>query len=211
MKKIIIINCGGNVLSLVRAINLHGYDPLITNDINEIGNATHIFLPGVGAFQNAMKKLEESNLINFLREIDYKKKNLMGICLGMQILLSEGYEEGNCEGLNLIKGKVKKIDLSGIKNNIHKIPNIGWHQLTNNIRNQKDTIIMDENIKKNCYFVHSYYAELENDQECISYINYGSLKIPAVIKKDKIYGCQFHPEKSRSDGLTLIENFLKLE
>jgi len=211
LKKIIIINCGGNVLSLVRAINLYGYDPLITNDTNEIGNATHIFLPGVGAFKNAMKKLEESNLINFLREIDYKKKNLMGICLGMQILLSEGYEDGNCEGLNLVKGKVKKIDLSSIKNNIHKIPNIGWHQLINNTHNQKHTIMIDENIKKKCYFVHSYYAELENDQECISYIKYGYLKIPAVIKKDKIYGCQFHPEKSRRDGLTLIENFLKLE
>jgi len=211
LKKIIIINCGGNVLSLVRAINLYGYDPIITNNINEIRDSSHIFLPGVGAFKNAMKKLEKANLINFLREIDYKKKNLMGICLGMQILLSEGHEEGNCEGLNLIKGKVIKIDPSNLINNIHKIPNIGWHQLKYNSYSEKNTIIDQEKTKKECYFIHSYYAELKNNHECISYIEYGSLKIPAVIKKDKIYGCQFHPEKSRRDGLTLIENFLKLD
>ena len=136
----------------------------------------------------------------------------MGICLGMQILMSEGEEDGYCEGLRLIKGKVKKIDLKDTKNNNHnKIPNIGWHQLQKNKSDWKNSIMKNTNVNNKCYFVHSYYATLENDEECIAYIKYGSLKIPSTIKKNKIYGCQFHPEKSREDGLSLIDNFLKLD
>ena len=212
LKKIVIINCGGNVLSLVRAINKYNYKVNITNDLDEIKNATHIFLPGVGAFKNAMKKLNQANLVNLLQDLDYTKVNLMGICLGMQILMSEGEEDGFCKGLNLINGRVKKINLQNIQNITHKkIPNIGWHQLQVNKTNVKNLIINNSNINDKFYFIHSYYANLENDEECVSYIEYDLLKIPAIIKKNKIYGCQFHPEKSRENGLTLIENFLKLE
>ena len=211
MKKIVIINCGGNILSLVRAINKYNFKAIITNDINEISSATHIFLPGVGAFKNAMNKLHQFNLVNFLRKLDFTKKNLMGICLGMQILMLEGEEDGYCEGLRLINGKVKKIDLKDTKNKNHKIPNIGWHQLQKNKFDWKNSILKNTNLNNRCYFIHSYYTELENDEECIAYIKYGSLKIPATVKKNKIYGCQFHPEKSREDGLSLIENFLKLD
>ena len=210
MKNIVIINCGGNILSLTRAINKKGFDPIITNDIEKIEKATHIFLPGVGAFKNAMKKLENANLINCLRNIDYKKKNLMGICLGMQILLSEGSEDGYCEGLNLIKGKVKKINLEEVKNKNHKIPNIGWHNLSNKNNIQENLITNNIIFENKCYFVHSYYADLDTQFECKSYIDYGCLKIPAIIKKEKIYGCQFHPEKSRDAGLKLIKNFSEL-
>ncbi len=211
MKKIIIINCGGNILSLIRAINKNGYDPIITNEPDKIENATHIFLPGVGAFKNAMKRLENANIINYLRNIDYKKKKLMGICLGMQILLSHGEEDGYCEGLNLISGKVKKIEFKNLKKKNLKIPNIGWHKLL--YKNNLKENLITKNIKyeDDCYFVHSYYVEPDIKDDCISYINYGNLKIPAIIKKNKIYGCQFHPEKSREYGLNLIENFLKLE
>ena len=212
LKKIVIINCGGNVLSLVRAINKYNFNVNITNDLDEIKKATHIFLPGVGAFKNAMKKLKQANLINLLQDLDFTKINLMGICLGMQILMSEGEEDGYCKGLNLINGKVKKINLQKIKNKDHKkIPNIGWYQLQINKTNFKNTIIKNSNIDNKFYFIHSYYAKLEKDEECVAHIEYGSLNIPAIIKKNKIYGCQFHPEKSRENGLTLIENFLKLD
>ena len=138
LKKIVIINCGGNVLSLVRAINKYNFNVNITNDLDEIKKATHIFLPGVGAFKNAMKKLKQANLINLLQDLDFTKINLMGICLGMQILMSEGEEDGYCKGLNLINGKVKKINLQNIKNKDHKkIPNIGWYQLQINKTNFK--------------------------------------------------------------------------
>ena len=210
MKKIVIINCGGNVLSLVRAINKFNFNVNITNDLDEIKNATHIFLPGVGAFKNAMEKLNQANLVNLIQDLDYTKINIMGICLGMQILMSEGQEDGYCKGLNLINGKVKKINLQNIKNKEHKkIPNIGWYQLKMNAGNIENSIIKNSHINNKFYFIHSYYANLEKDDECIAHIEYGSLKIPAIIKKNKIYGCQFHPEKSREHGLTLIENFLK--
>lgn len=212
MKKIVIINCGGNVLSLVRAINKYNFNVNITNDLDKIKNATHIFLPGVGTFKNAMKKLKQANLVNLLQDLDFTKINLMGICLGMQILMSEGEEDGYCKGLNLISGKVKKINLQNSKNKAQKkIPNIGWYKLQTNNKDFKNTIIKNLNLNNKFYFIHSYFVKLGKDEECIADIKYGSLNIPAIVKKNKIYGCQFHPEKSRENGLTLIENFLKLD
>ena len=126
--------------------------------------------------------------------------------------MSEGEEDGYCKGLNLIGGKVKKINLQNNKNKAHKkVPNIGWYQLQINNTNFNNSIIKNLNIDNEFYFIHSYFAKLENDEEIVAGIEYGSLNIPAIIKKNKIYGCQFHPEKSRENGLTLIENFLKLD
>ena len=103
MKKIIIINCGGNILSLTRAIKKFENNFLVTSDLKEIKNATHIFLPGVGAFKKAMKILNEKNLKNLLQELDYNKVKLMGICLGMQLLFDKSNENGIESGLGLIK------------------------------------------------------------------------------------------------------------
>ena len=154
-----------------------------------------------------MEKLNHANLVNLFKDLDYTKINMMGICLGMQILMSEGEEDGYCKGLNLINGKVKKINLQNIDNKHHKkMPNIGWYQLKINKGNFENSIIKKSNLDNEFYFIHYSYANLENEDECLAHIEYGSLNIPAIIK-NKIYGCQFHPEKSRENGLTLIENF----
>ena len=164
MKKIIIINCGGNILSLTRAIQKFEKNFLITSDLNEIKNATHIFLPGVGAFKKAMDTLAKKNLINLLKDLNYKKINLMGICLGMQILFDTSEENGLESGLGLIKGDVKKIVLSKQDRlNKLKIPNIGWHNI---IINNKSKIFNDIEKNFNCYFVHSYHVKLKNLNEC---------------------------------------------
>lgn len=208
MKKIIIINCGGNILSLTRAIQKFEKNFLISSDFNEIKNATHIFLPGVGAFKKAMDTLAKKNLINLLKDLNYKKINLMGICLGMQILFDTSEENGLESGLGLIKGDVKKIVLSKQdRSNKLKIPNIGWHKI---IINNKSRIFNDIEKNFNCYFVHSYHAKLKNLNECLADIDYGSNQLTSIVKKDNIYGCQFHPEKSGTDGLKIIKNFLDL-
>jgi imidazole glycerol-phosphate synthase subunit HisH len=208
LKKIIIINCGGNLLSLTRAIQKFEKNFLITSDLNQIKDATHIFLPGVGAFKKAMDTLMEKNLKNLLQNLNYKKINLMGICLGMQILFDTSEENGIENGLGLIKGEIKKIELNKQdKKDKLKIPNIGWHRI---IRDNDSKIF--EGIDKNfdCYFVHSYHAKLKNLDECLANIKYGSNHLTSIVKKDNIYGCQFHPEKSGADGLKIIKNFLEL-
>ena len=208
MKKIIIINCGGNLLSLRRAIQKFEKNFLITSDINEIKNATHIFLPGVGAFKKAMDTLVEKNLKNLLQNLDYKKINLMGICLGMQILFDTSEEDGLENGLGLIRGDIKKIELNKEdKKNKLKIPNIGWHRI---IRNNDSRIFEGIDKSFDCYFVHSYHAKLKNLDECLANIKYGSNDLTSIVKKNNIYGCQFHPEKSGADGLKIIKNFLEL-
>jgi glutamine amidotransferase len=210
LKKVIIINCGGNILSLLRAINQFGLTAEVTDDKKIIEKASHIILPGVGAFKKAMDILASKDLVEFLKNTDFKEKKLLGICLGMQILLDSSEEDGPHKGLGLISGVVKKINLrpKDLENNL-KIPNIGWHQLKKNL-NYHQGILEDINEQDYFYFVHSYYAELENQVNYLLYINYGSVIIPALINKDKIYGCQFHPEKSGKPGLRMLKNFLNI-
>lgn len=208
MKKIVIIDCGGNLLSLTRAIQKFEEKFLITSEINEIKNASHIFLPGVGAFKNAMDKLKNKKIKSLLQDLDYKKIKLLGICLGMQILFDSSEEDGFEDGLGLIKGEVKKIELSKKdKETKLKVPNIGWHKL---IKNHDSEIFKDIDKNFYCYFVHSYHAKLKNSHECLAEINYGSNSLSSIVNKDNIYGCQFHPEKSGNTGLKIIQNFLNL-
>ena len=208
MKKIVIINCGGNLLSLTRAIKKFDNNFLITSDIDEIKNATHIFLPGVGAFKKAMNILKEKNLKDILQNLDYTKVKLMGICLGMKMLFENSNEDGIEDGLGLIKGNVEKIQLDETdRKNKLKIPNIGWHEII--IKNNSEIF---HGLVKNfqCYFVHSYHAKLNEPNECLAKIKYGSNYLASIVNKNNIYGCQFHPEKSGSEGLKLIKNFLEI-
>ncbi len=209
MKKIVIINCGGNLLSLTRAIEKFENAFVISSDLNEIKNATHIFLPGVGAFKKAMNILVEKNLKNILQNLNYRKVKLMGICLGMQLLLESSEENGFENGLGLIKGNVEKIKLSKEdKKNKLKVPNIGWHKI---IKDNKSKIFHGIKEDLQCYFVHSYHAKLKNSEDSLAKIEYGSNYLTSIVNKDNIYGCQFHPEKSGLDGLKLIKNFLEIQ
>ena len=195
-------------MSLTRAIQKFEKKFLITTNIDEIKEATHIFLPGVGAFKKAMDNLQKNNLKNLLKSLDYKKINLLGICLGMQILFDSSDEDGFENGLGLIRGEVKKIKLSEAdKREKLKVPNIGWHNII-----KKNNLTIFDGINKDfyCYFVHSYHAILKNSDECLAEINYGSNNLSSIVKKDNIYGCQFHPEKSGESGLKIIQNFLNL-
>ena len=210
-KKITIIDYGcGNILNLARAIKFLGYEVDITRDKNKIINSTHVILPGVGAFGNAMRQIEKYNLFNIILEYAKSNKPLLGICLGMQILHTESYEFGVHKGLGLIKGKVIKI--SNKKNTKVKIPHMGWNEIypSNNKKGWKNKILKNSLIGKSFYFVHSFICITKDHDSTIAVSNYSNISIPAVVATGNIFGCQFHPEKSADNGLAILKNFCEI-
>ena len=207
-KKITIIDYGcGNILNLARAIKFIGYEVDITHDKNKIINSSYVILPGVGAFGDAMKKLEKYNLNNIILKYVESNKPLLGICLGMQILLTVSYEFGVHKGLGLIEGKVIKI--SNKKNKEIKIPHMGWNEIypNNNKKEWKNKILKNSSIGKSFYFVHSFVCITKDYDSTIAVCNYSDISIPAVIATGNVFGCQFHPEKSGDNGLAVLKNF----
>ena len=209
-KSIVIIDCGiGNLLSIKNSISYHGLDSVVTSDPSIIERSSHIILPGVGAFPSAMQKLKSLNLIEPLNLAKKKGKFILGICLGMQLLFSSSDEFENTKGLNLIDGNIVKLDQFEKAQNI-KLPNIGWRELEEEA-NIKDISIL-KNIDKisQFYFVHSYALKNYNKEVKILNSSYQNIRFPAVVNFNNIFGCQFHPEKSREQGLKIIKNFLNL-
>ena len=207
-KKITIIDYGcGNILNLARAIKFIGYEVEITHYKNKIINSSHVVLPGVGAFGNAMKQIEKYNLHSTILEYAKSNRPLLGICLGMQILLTVSYEFGVHKGLGLIEGKVIKI--SNEKNKEIKIPHMGWNEIypNNNKKEWKNKILKNSSIGKSFYFVHSFVCITKDYDSTIAVCNYSDISIPAVVATGNVFGCQFHPEKSANNGLTVLKNF----
>jgi len=210
-KKITIIDYGcANILNLARAIKFIGYEVDITHDKNKIINSSYVILPGVGAFGNAMKQIEKYNLHNTILEYAKSNKPLLGICLGMQILLTVSYEFGTHKGLGLIEGKVIKI--SNEKNKEIKIPHMGWNEIypNNNKKEWKNKILKNSSIGKSFYFVHSFVCITKNYDSTVAVCNYSDISIPAVVATGNVFGCQFHPEKSADNGLAVLKNFCEI-
>ena len=208
MKNITIIDYGcGNILNLIRAIEFIGNRAEATRDTKKIINSSHLILPGVGAFGNAIKKLEEYNLRKPIIEYAKLNKPLLGICLGMQILLTTSYEFGVHKGLGLIDGEVVKI--SNKKSEKIKIPHIGWNEIYPNNKKSRwnNKILENTGIGKSFYFVHSYIGLTKNNDSTVAICNYSGISIPAVVATNNIFGCQFHPEKSGKNGLVILKNF----
>ena len=195
----------GNLFSLCSSFAYIGKQAVITADPNEIRAADHILLPGVGAFEDATRKLHESGLDAVLKEQAAAGKPIMGICLGMQLLLEESYEYGHHKGLGLIEGKV--IPMEGTLPEELKIPHIGWNEL--HIQGEKHPIFRYVNPNDHVYFVHSYYGS-DCDQNVIATTEYGK-EITAAIAKGNVCGCQFHPEKSGEVGLAILRGFCDWE
>jgi len=211
MKKIAIIDYGcGNILNLARAIKYLGYKPEVTNDKKKIISSSHVIFPGVGAFGNAIKKIGDYNLQNIISEYVALNKPFLGICLGMQLLLTESEEFGIHKGLNIIEGKVVK--LSNKQNKEIKIPHVGWNEICpiKNKKNWNNKILENIPVKTNFYFVHSFIALTKKEQATNAICNYYDISIPAVISMGNTFGCQFHPEKSGENGLNVLKNFLDI-
>jgi len=195
---IAIIDYGmGNLASVEKSLNYLGFENVITQDSNEIKEASAIILPGVGSFQQGMNNLEKLQLIPILSDqVIEEKKPFLGICLGMQLLLERGSEPTNCRGLGWIKGSVNKIE-----NREAPVPHLGW----NRVYPSNDTMSSDS-IDHNYYFIHSYHVTLEDDMDDISLVDY-EFPMVASFRKDNIYATQFHPEKSQRAGLELLKKY----
>ena len=195
----------GNLFSLKSSLAHIGAEVVVTNDKEKLANADQIILPGVGAFEDAAKKLRESGLDLIIKELVKNGKPLMGICLGMQMLFEKSYEYGEHEGLGLIKGNI--VPIKDYISDEYKIPHIGWNPL--NFKNNTSPIF--ENIKDgDCvYFVHSYFAT-ECEKSVIATTEYGA-ELTAAVADKNVFGCQFHPEKSGKVGLNILKAFINLK
>lgn len=201
-----IVNYGmGNVKSVYNAFTLLGETPKIIDSPKDLADADAIILPGVGAFGDGMKNLKN---LGFLKEIEKQvienKKPYLGICLGLEFLARKSFEGGEYDGFGWIEGEIKKI-ITG--DHLLNVPHIGWND-TNIIRND---VIFKEITNPTYYYVHSYYLELDNPNDKIitSVCDYGKTKIISSIQKDNVFAVQFHPEKSQSEGIKLLKNFLE--
>jgi len=193
----------GNLFSLNSSLELIGAESIVTADKEILRSADKILLPGVGAFEDAAKKLRESGLADLLKELAAEGKPLLGICLGMQLLFEKSYEYGVHEGLGLIPGVVKSI--RDVIPADYKIPHIGWNGL-----HLKGECPLFRDIREgDCvYFVHSFYAA-DCDQYVTATAEYGA-ELTAAVAKDNVYGCQFHPEKSGNVGLAILKAFAQI-
>jgi len=199
-----VINYGaGNYGSLCNALNFIEIPFKEIQKAEDFDNVSRIILPGVGAFNHCMNRLKIQGILERLKdEIINENKLFLGICVGHQVLATIGTEFDVCEGLNLINGKVIKLESSKKM----PVPNIGWSEVFQN----KDSPLF-EGIKNNAtfYFVHSYYLETEDKAETLATINYGS-EITAAANRGNIFGVQFHPEKSQKNGLKVLKNFSEM-
>jgi len=190
----------GNIKSVYNAFQKIGALIKVTNSSKVIRNAMAIVLPGVGAFGDSMDNLEVFKLTDLIRR-EIKVKPFLGICLGLQLLFEYSTEKEHNEGLGIFKGYVEKIP-EGVK-----IPHIGWNQIK--ILKKESKIFRDINDGENFYFVHSFSAVCENSSIISSTTDYGT-ELTAGIEKDNIFALQFHPEKSSTKGLKILENFLEI-
>ena len=208
--KVTVIDYGvGNLLSVQRGLEKCGAEVSISSDPREILNSTKVVFPGVGAFPDGMKALENLKLIPIIKEFVASKRPLLAICLGMELLFDESNEFSDTSGLGLISGKVVPIPNTGTDGIKLKIPHIGWAELqtTKKYPNWKNTVLSDINENESTYFVHSYMAVPEFEENLLSTVSYGGNRVAAVVKKDNLIGCQFHPEKSGNVGLRILNRF----
>lgn len=193
----------GNLFSLKSSLELIGAESVVTAEEQVLRSADKILLPGVGAFEDAAKKLRDSGLADLIKELAGKGKPLLGICLGMQLLFEKSYEYGVHEGLGLIPGSVRPI--RDVIPADYKIPHIGWNAL----HLKGDCPIFGGIREGDCvYFVHSFYAA-DCDDFVAATAEYGA-ELTAAVAKGNVYGCQFHPEKSGKVGLAILKAFAEL-
>ena len=194
----------GNVRSVANGFELLGHDVEITNNSDTIENSDAIVLPGVGAFNDGIKNLQKLELIEILNEqILEKKKPYLGICLGLEFLATQSYEDGVHKGFGWVNGTVEKISPN---QNSFKVPHMGWDDTLI----KKDSILLKELLEPSFYYLHSYYLKLDDSEKefVTSVCNYGGVNIVGSFEKDNIFAVQFHPEKSQDMGLKLYRNFL---
>lgn len=192
----------GNIKSVEKALQYLGEEAVITRDAGEILMADKVVLPGVGAFGDAMEKLNRYGLVPVIHEVVEKGIPFLGICLGLQLMFESSEEAPGVEGLGLLKGKIVRIpEGDGLK-----VPHMGWNSLSFPKEGRLFAGIPENSY---VYFVHSYYLQAEEDIVTAT-AEYG-VTIHASVEKGNVFACQFHPEKSSHTGLTILKNFVDLK
>ena len=200
---IAIIDYGaGNLSSVKKALDYLGAESEITQDRDKILSASHVILPGVGSFGDAMNSMAERGLVDVVKEAALSGKPFLGICLGLQLLFESSDECPEVEGLGLLEGRIVTIP----RDNGLKVPHIGWNSVS---IKQKDSIFSGVDDNSYFYFVHSYYLKAKDASIVKATTEYG-VKIHAAVEKDNLFACQFHPEKSSDTGLWMLKNFAGL-
>ena len=198
---IVIVDYGvGNLYNIKNALDFLGIENAIVDDPSRIAGAGHVILPGVGAFRPAMERLRKAGMEDVVRERIAAGCPFLGICVGMELMFDESEEDGRHEGLGLIGGRVVRFshDL--------KIPQIGWNKVAHQ---REDPLLEGIPDGSYFYFVHSYHAALTDDGDALGMTEYG-VPFPAIVRRDNMWGVQFHPEKSQNPGLRLLKNFAGL-
>lgn len=189
----------GNIKNVISSFKRLGFDPFVSGDPNVIKKADVVILPGVGAFSDAMDSLKRTGID---AAIKYRHKNnlfTIGICLGMQVLFDKSYEDGEFDGLGILRGEFRKFDLADTD---LKVPHMGWNNL---VIKMGDPVVANLEAEDYVYFVHSYYLKNYNEDNLLAYANYGDL-VPAIVRDKNTIGIQFHPEKSSTVGEKLLGN-----
>jgi len=216
-KKTVIVDVGVcNIFNISRAVKSLGVDTIITRSPREIEEAQYLILPGVGAFGAAMQSLNEGDLISPIQKFAKSGKPILGICLGMQLLMTHSEELGSWQGLDLIEGKVVQLTNPDPQGPFYKVPQMGWNTIEPPDSNStkdiwKGTILDDLGPEPFFYFVHSLVVQPESENNVLALTNYGNNYFCSVIKQDNISACQFHLERSADVGLKILSNFLKLK
>jgi glutamine amidotransferase len=193
----------GNLRSVLHALNhLGAQDIRLVQYPDDLKGAKKIILPGVGAFGAGMQQLQKQDLVEPLKDIIQARIPYLGICLGMQFLFEASDEMGTHKGLDILPGYVTRFP----KSIMLKIPHMGWNQLR---PSHPSALLNDIDENSYAYFVHSYYCVPENPDDTLIATNYG-MPFAAGVKRDNVFGVQFHPEKSQSTGLQILSNFLNM-
>lgn len=190
----------GNLRSVQKACEYVGMQAEIVSSKNKFKECSHLILPGVGAFAQAIELLQKSHLKDCILDHANSNKPLLGICLGMQLMFDKSYEDGEWQGLGLIQGEIRKFSQG------QKIPHVGWNNLIIN----RQTPLFDGIQDLNFYFTHSYHADKCLQEQVMCSVEYG-YEFVVGVNKNNIYGVQFHPEKSGQSGLKLLKNFGDLQ
>lgn len=210
--KVAIVDYGaGNLLSVRAALDHCGAECIMASEPTVVTGAERLLLPGVGAFGDAMADMREKSLVEPVHSFVATGRPLLGICVGMQMLMDESEEFGRHAGLGLIPGAVEAIPATRVDGSLHPIPHVGWSALAcTRPHAWRGTLLDDTAEDAWVYFVHSFTAVPVTPDHRLADCTYGGRLISAVIARDNVMGCQFHPEKSGEVGLGIIQRFLKL-
>lgn len=201
----------GNLFSIMNICQHVGLKAIKTSDRELIENSSAVILPGVGAFGDAMDVLQNLDLVRVLEDTVSSGKPFLGICLGMQLLMSESEEFGIHKGLNIIKGQVVKFPNINEKNDRVRVPHIGWNKIfLTNSSSAKNSILYNVHDEDFMYFVHSFFVTPEEKEVVITYTDYCGIRYCSGMQKNNLIAFQFHPEKSGPSGMQIFRNFRAL-